>query len=82
MVYNTKLLGFWTLSIVRNSKYKKAQRFGNWIGFRPQVRREDTYSVGPLRKNQIQGPNRVGVFFPSPEDGSRSSFRNVSFQVI
>jgi hypothetical protein len=25
-------------SVVRNSKYKKPQRFGNWICFRPQVR--------------------------------------------
>jgi hypothetical protein len=24
-------LGFWTLSIVRNSKYKTTQRFGNWM---------------------------------------------------
>jgi hypothetical protein len=24
-----------------------------------------------------KGPNRVGVFPPSPENGSRSSFRNV-----
>jgi hypothetical protein len=26
-----------------------------------------------------KGPNRVGVFLPSPEDGNRSSFRNVVF---
>jgi hypothetical protein len=32
------LLGFWTLSIVRNSINKKTQRFGNWICPRPQVR--------------------------------------------
>jgi hypothetical protein len=32
-----ELLGFWTLSIVRNSKYQKTQRFGNYICFRPQV---------------------------------------------
>jgi hypothetical protein len=31
--------------------------------------REDTYSVGPLRAN------------PSPEDGNRSSFRNVVFSI-
>jgi hypothetical protein len=35
---DSELLGLWTLSIVRNSKYKKIQRFGNWICFRPQVR--------------------------------------------
>jgi hypothetical protein len=28
----------WILSIVRNSKYKKTERFGNWMYFRPQVR--------------------------------------------
>jgi hypothetical protein len=33
-----ELLGFWTLSIVWNSKYQKKQRFGNWICFRLQVR--------------------------------------------
>jgi hypothetical protein len=26
-----------------------------------------------------KGPNRVGVSLPSPEDGDRSSFRNVVF---
>jgi hypothetical protein len=48
---DSESLCFWTLSIVRNSKYKKAQRFGNWICFRSQVRRGDTYSVGSLRKS-------------------------------
>jgi hypothetical protein len=32
---------------------------------------EHTYSVGPLRESQSQSP--------SPEDGNRSSFRNVVF---
>jgi hypothetical protein len=51
--YNLKseLLGFWTLSIVRNSKYYKTQHFGNWICLRPQVKGRDTYSVGSLRKS-------------------------------
>jgi hypothetical protein len=31
-------LGFWTLSIVRYSRIKKTQRFGNSHCFRPQVR--------------------------------------------
>jgi hypothetical protein len=31
-------------------KEKQTRRFGNWICFRPQVR-EDTYSVGSLRKS-------------------------------
>jgi hypothetical protein len=32
-----------------------------------------------LRLALSKGPNRVGVAFPSPEDGNRSSFRNVMF---
>jgi hypothetical protein len=43
------LLGFWTLSIVRNSINKETQRFGNWICFRPQVR-GGTYSTKSLKK--------------------------------
>jgi hypothetical protein len=35
----SELLGLWTLSIALNSKYYKIQRFGNWICFRPQVKR-------------------------------------------
>jgi hypothetical protein len=34
----SKLVHFWTSSIVRNSKYEKTQHFGNCICFRPQVR--------------------------------------------
>jgi hypothetical protein len=40
-------------------------------------RGEDTYSVGSLEKNLSKGPNWVGVFPPSPENGNRSNFRNV-----
>jgi hypothetical protein len=36
--YASVSLGFWTPSLVRNSKYKKTKCFGNWICFRPQVR--------------------------------------------
>jgi hypothetical protein len=32
------LLGFWTLSIVQNSKYEKTKRFRNWICFCCKVR--------------------------------------------
>jgi hypothetical protein len=39
--YLSELLGFWTLSIVRNSIYKETRRFGNWICFRPQMRGRD-----------------------------------------
>jgi hypothetical protein len=31
-------MGFWTLSIVRNSKNYKTQYFGKWICFRPQAK--------------------------------------------
>jgi hypothetical protein len=48
---SSELLGSWTLPIVRFSRSQKKQRFGNWICFRPQVRGEDTYSVGSLRKS-------------------------------
>jgi hypothetical protein len=34
----SKLLGFWTLSIVLYTRNYKTQRFGNWICFRPHVR--------------------------------------------
>jgi hypothetical protein len=47
-----EILGFRTLSIVRIflNTNEKTQRFRNWICFHPQVR-EDTYSVGSLRKS-------------------------------
>jgi hypothetical protein len=32
-----------------------------------------------LRLSYSKGPNRVGVFLPSPEDGNEFSFRNVVF---
>jgi hypothetical protein len=44
-------MDFWTLSIVRNSIYKKTQRFGNWICARPQVKWGDSYYVESLRKS-------------------------------
>jgi hypothetical protein len=51
-IMHTEILGFRTLSIVWIflTTNEKTQRFGNWICFRPQVR-EDTYSVGSLRKS-------------------------------
>jgi hypothetical protein len=51
-----KALGLQTLSIVRNSKYKKRQHFRKWICFLPYrggwggERERHTYSVGSLRK--------------------------------
>jgi hypothetical protein len=48
--FHRELLGFRTPSIVRILNRRKTRRFGNWICFLPQVR-EDTYSVGSLRKS-------------------------------
>jgi hypothetical protein len=41
----SELLSFWTLSIVPYSKNYKAQRFLNWIYFRPQVEGETPIQV-------------------------------------
>jgi hypothetical protein len=89
MVHNTvtELLGFWTLFTVGNSKYSKTQHFRNRMRFRLQMRERQTPTLlGPLesavqnvRLALFEGPNRVGVSLLSPEDGSRSSFRNVVF---
>jgi hypothetical protein len=43
---HSEVMGFWTLSIVRNSKYKRTQRFGKWICFHRHMRGRVTYSVG------------------------------------
>jgi hypothetical protein len=59
MVYNTELLGFWTYSIVwylENTTFRKLDLFPS----SDEGAGEDTYSVGPLRKN-----NWVGVFSPT-----------------
>jgi hypothetical protein len=36
----------------------------------------------PMTKVSSKGPNRVGVFLPSPKDGKRSSFLNAVFSCI
>jgi hypothetical protein len=51
-----------------DSKLLKTQCFGNWICFRPQVR-EDTYSVGSLRKSYPQSLVQSRCL-PSPKDGN------------
>jgi hypothetical protein len=41
--------------------------------------------LGPLERanlNHWKGLNRVGFSLPSPEDGNRSSFRNIAFSSI
>jgi hypothetical protein len=82
MVYKTT--GFFGLfpssGILENTTFRKMDLF-------PTTGEggEDTNSVGPLRKGLrlalSKGPTRVGVS-PSPEDGNRSSFRNVVFPIL
>jgi hypothetical protein len=74
---NSESLGFWTLSIVRNSKYKKTHRFIDWICFRPQVMGETPTLLGPLERANLYHRIRVSSPPPpqSPENGNRSSFR-------
>jgi hypothetical protein len=57
------------ISIIRYSKNTRAQRFGNWICFRPQVRGIETPNLlDPLEKGLrlalSKGPNKVGVSSP------------------
>jgi hypothetical protein len=49
----SELLDFWTLSIVRYSRNQKAQRFGNWICFHPQVGGETPTLLGPLERANL-----------------------------
>jgi hypothetical protein len=65
MVYNSESLGLWTLSIVRNSKELQHTALRKLDLFPSSGERTGTSTVlGPI---------------PSPEDGNRSSFRNVVF---
>jgi hypothetical protein len=70
---------FWTLSIVQCFSFKK-QRFGRWLCFRLQVKKEGRDWTEWLRLALSKWPHRVWTT-PSPlflpEDGSRTSFRNV-----
>jgi hypothetical protein len=57
MVYVVQSYGalFWTLSIVFYAEVRRPQRFGDWIGHRPQVDGAgETYSVGPVTKTLFQ----------------------------
>jgi hypothetical protein len=71
---------FWTLSIVQCFFFKN-QRFGSWLCFRLQVKKEGRGSwVQWLRLALSKGPHRVGATPPFlPEDGSTASFRNAVF---
>jgi hypothetical protein len=78
--------GSWTSSIARDSKYKKTQRFGNCICFRPQVKGWKPTLLGLLERANLshwtKGPNWVDVSPPQSDDGNRSSFRNAVFPNI
>jgi hypothetical protein len=51
MVYST--LGFWTVSFDRNSKYRRKQRFGNWLfPFSGEVGKTPTL-LGPLERANL-----------------------------
>jgi hypothetical protein len=53
MVYNTELLRFWALSIVRHSKNQKTQRFRNCNFFHPHVKGETPTLLGPLERANL-----------------------------
>jgi hypothetical protein len=79
VIFLSELLRSSSLSIVRYSRNYKTWRFGKWICFRPKVWGEDTYQLGSLdRANLNHGSRRLP---PTPEDGNRSSFRNVVFYI-
>jgi hypothetical protein len=67
LIFVSELLAFWILSIVRYSKNLENTAFDLFPS-----------SELCLRLALSKGPNRVNVS-PSPEDGNRSSFRNVVF---
>jgi hypothetical protein len=83
------IIGVSDFSSVRYSENQKIQCFGNWICFRPQVRREAYTLLGPLERVHLnhwtlvnsRRRNRVDVS-PSPQDENRSSFRNIVFLVF
>jgi hypothetical protein len=52
-MYDSELLGSWTFSIVRCSKNKKTQHFGNYISFRPQVTVETYTLLGSLKRANV-----------------------------
>jgi hypothetical protein len=79
------LLGFWTLAIVCYSrKHKRTQHFQKLYMFLSLGEGWETPSLlGPLDRANLHhwlalsnGPNRVGVSHPRPEDGNKSHHQN------
>jgi hypothetical protein len=65
-------LGVWTLSIVRYSKIYEHQYFGNWICFRPQVRKEEFlkyvfYILEYQMMEKVQTPSDSECYTPLSE---------------
>jgi hypothetical protein len=90
MVYNIQnYWGFWTFSIVRYLENRKHDVLETGsVSVLRWGERETPTQLGPLEiANQwlslalSKGSYWVGVF-PSPEDGNRSSFRNVVFSSL
>jgi hypothetical protein len=77
----TETLDFWTLSIVQNSNQLENTTFQKLDLFPSSGEvRETPILLGPLeRANLNHWINRVDVSLPSPEDGNKSSFRNIMF---
>jgi hypothetical protein len=50
-IFTQGISGF--LDFIHHQVFEGTRHFGNWICFHPQVKggKEDTYSVGPLRKS-------------------------------
>jgi hypothetical protein len=78
-----EFLHFWTLSIIRNSKYYKLLHLLSLSWCQVLISRYSmTRLVQWLRLDLSKGPNRVGVFLLSSEDGRRSSVRSFVFSGI
>jgi hypothetical protein len=61
MVYNTQ--SYWVFGLCASSdilKSRKHGNFGNWICFRPQVRREKTTPLGLLERTNL---NQRFIYF-------------------
>jgi hypothetical protein len=86
MVYTFGITGF--LNVFHRPVFqKKKKRLGNWICFRPQARAWETPTLFfSVRKSQLQSlclflkdPIELVFSILWPEEGNRSSFRNVVF---
>jgi hypothetical protein len=72
MVYNTQ--NYWVFGLCPSSciPETRKQRFGNWMCFLPQVRKETPTLLVPLERGKVQwlrlaiskGPNRVRCLLP------------------